>query len=71
MAKNVERKQFGSYELGMRLSTFFYVVVFRCVSISITAKLTDKQTNSHIFSFVQNRLGQDQSGQVRRGDLRI
>ena len=33
-------------------------------------KQTNKQTHSHILSFVQNRLGQEQSGQVRTGQDR-
>ena len=46
------------------LSQFFF---FRCVSISINLNFTDRQTHSQTLSFVQSKLGKNQSGQVRTG----
>ena len=41
--------------------------IFRCVSISITAKFTNKQTDRHTLSSVQDWTGQDWSRQVGTG----
>ena len=59
------------YASGVRAEKKIFMNIFRCLSISIRAKFTDRQTDKSLtVSSFQNRTDRDRSGKVRTGQNR-